>query len=196
MKEKTLVSISIVLLCIQPSSLANETSDTTKSDVSTASFKEQLDADSVNKWYYEGCLTGCSHGFMTGFSLGQIKKRKAAYNPSGAWPVGTYTSSIQKDLDDILSNEPRPYRQNEHPEVPPRVISTSEQLPIRHAGIYSTFYAAVHDGFVAAYSSEQKQDLVKETNKYLERYAASHASGLPPSVADKLLQQEHVDWVE
>jgi hypothetical protein len=64
------------------------------------------------------------------------------------WPQGKLTREIQTELDDILSNEARPKESGRGFPAPlPRVISTLEQLPVRHAGIYSTFHAAVHDGF-------------------------------------------------
>jgi hypothetical protein len=163
----------------------------------------QPDSSLVNRWYFEGCLTGCASGYFVGLWIGREqatdsrRKQSAPDGPVPDWPRPQGRKSeiemkeIQAQLDDILSNEVR-QPSNGFPEPLPRVISNPQQLPVRHAGIYSTFHAAVHDGVKDGYISEKPGSPFVETNKYLKNYAATHPPGLPPGVANEILQQHMV----
>jgi hypothetical protein len=152
----------------------------------------------VNRWYYEGCLTGCAQGYLLGYLIGRHQATDPRVKQSVKDYVtdwqGAITKEIQLELDDILSNEVRP-ASGDLPQSPPRVISTPQQLPIRHAGIYSTFHAAVHDGFKDGYIGKDGAQIT-ETNKYLERYAASHTPTLPEGLAKRLVQQHFVYFLD
>jgi len=171
------------------------------SGVNQSKSEPQPDFSLVNRWYFEGCLTGCARGYIVGYLIGcdqagDARRKKATLADTTAdWPQGKLTREIQTELDDILSNEERSKPDDGFPQPLPRVISSPQQLPIRHAGIYSTFHAAVHDGFKDGYLT-QKPDHIGETNNYLKRYAASHAPDLPEGVAKEILRQHMVYLVD
>ncbi len=206
--QKLLVSIfatflGIVFLCFARIASAESNSFTVLSGFDERKTDAQPDSSLVNRWYYEGCLTGCANGYLIGYCIGQDEGRDARRQQrsaqSGAvadWPQGKMTREIQTVLDEILSNEARLEEVViQHPLPQPRLISTPQQLPIRHAGIYSTFHAAVHDGFRDGYVTD-KASYIDETNKYLKLYAESHKTSLPDGIAKEILRVHMVEMLD
>jgi hypothetical protein len=220
-KQKTILSVFLAVfqMCLAASAKESEqrsSSVSTTDEAPHASYgakvlqqiKEEQDADVrrekedpplINRWYYEGCLTGCSHGFELGFAFGADQRRRGgiSFLPEGPvldWPESLRTT-IDRELEDILSNEPREVDHYSHPQPDPRVIATARQLPIRHAGIYSTYYKAVRDGYSTG-THGRASDLIIETNKYLDNYALTNKPNIDPKLAKGILFKHRVEWTE
>ncbi len=186
---------TIATISLWPIRPATATNFTAREKLPSANVNESLYASRINRWYYEGCLTGCGRGYMVGYLIGSSQTKEARQKDPGmislttaAWPQGNITREIQTELDEILSNEKQSQVNGQYPHPLPRVIATVEQLPIRHAGIYTTFHAAVHDGFRAGHA-DVKSNWSYRTNAYLQLYALNHKPDLQSDVAKEILHK-------
>jgi hypothetical protein len=122
----------------------------------------------VNAWYFDGCLTGVAHGYVIGFILARSESNYPKYLKDKVkqfqWP---------HEFDEIMPNEPKTYEGGAK-----RYVSSKEELPFRKAGICSTFYASVQEGWKDALNDAQT-GFQQQGKKFLQKYVREH----PPQLA-------------
>ena len=205
MENRQVTVLAAILLAVTATCSSYSAASGQSTVASEHKADENLSSDQllINRWYYEGCLTGCSRGYIIGYSVGRSKANKdraTIQSPPDSltsWPECRYQKAIENELNDILSNEPREKSSvSQLEQSEPRYISSPRQLPIRRAGIYSAFHTAVHDGFEAGYNAQagytSRPDLFGEANKSLQKFTETHPSHLPKKVESDLIWSNRI----